>query len=749
MFNNINSYGIFDAETIPSKIGLPKVQLSYRANQFDNRNLKIHLIPLILFDSYDRLPFSYQYLESTADRPYPIIKIIAGPGVNVVLENFPNPQDTLVCLARGIPWVNVIRVQDPRIVPPLGTNIVSKNYVGKYEVGDFSSLSFGSNLPTIPIYREDYFVVETKPNGAVVYNYFRNQKFKIKVPQYTYDIRDRSNAFARFAFQIKSLSETSGDPQLLTIIKAGDVEVELSPIYKSDNRFVTDPRILLSNAEYYALDNLDLIPPQGYSIKIKRDWEPSPIKYDEWYLFSEKDVAVAQLVFDLGIGFFPIVGDVVDIAEFLYAIEYGKDKWGNEVSTQDLVIMGIGSLLPFISSAVFKGSAMIARKFKNYAVQAEESLEILRKADLPEDALKTIAHAENLIKQGKKVPKEVADQLAEYISRLDAPSKLLDDILNVDGSGFTNTKLNEAYQKYKQRRGDKVANPKEWALRQTTGFPREIFEKELGKNYARQTRVIGNSKRFKNIDDTPKPKDYSQLKIKKHIQTCWRNKEQLFERLLDIRDEILKLSPELQARALKQVNEGLLRIFKGNIGEILSKDKQIRILQEVATEFPDVMLISGLKVKLPGNNNPKLFSDNILATMRSGNLQVRGVFEVKAGYKGGSEATTQIFEWIEGKLDEGAQLIIPQNAHIIDRKRREIITQTPQFFTYSPGSSAPRRVERLASANRYIITAKGKSHLGLESSSQIAAEVNRVEMDVTSEQIDYLMKILFPSILKR
>jgi hypothetical protein len=41
---------------------------------------------------------------------------------------------------------------------------------------------------------------------------------------------------------------------------------------------------------------------------------------------------------------------------------------------------------------------------------------------------------------------------------------------------------------------------------------------------------------------------------------------------------------------------------------------------------------------------------------------VLAVFEVKAGFKGGQEATEQIFEWIEGLFTDGSQLILPKGS---------------------------------------------------------------------------------------
>ncbi len=57
---------------------------------------------------------------------------------------------------------------------------------------------------------------------------------------------------------------------------------------------------------------------------------------------------VVQVGADVGVGFVPGVGDMIDLAE----ATSGQDKWGNELSMFERVVAGLAALLPFIPGAV-------------------------------------------------------------------------------------------------------------------------------------------------------------------------------------------------------------------------------------------------------------------------------------------------------------------------------------------------------------------------------------------------------------
>ena len=65
-----------------------------------------------------------------------------------------------------------------------------------------------------------------------------------------------------------------------------------------------------------------------------------------WWVYLCADVAV---------GMIPVVGDVLDAAEYVKAITVGLDRWGRPVTNLDLIMMGVGVLTPFVSSSLSRG----------------------------------------------------------------------------------------------------------------------------------------------------------------------------------------------------------------------------------------------------------------------------------------------------------------------------------------------------------------------------------------------------------
>lgn len=71
---------------------------------------------------------------------------------------------------------------------------------------------------------------------------------------------------------------------------------------------------------------------------------------DPWWFTYALDLL------DVGIGFVPIAGDIVDLAELLVSLYTNTDKWGRPVTMYDQMFMAVGVFVPFTSGAVFKGA---------------------------------------------------------------------------------------------------------------------------------------------------------------------------------------------------------------------------------------------------------------------------------------------------------------------------------------------------------------------------------------------------------
>jgi hypothetical protein len=120
------------------------------------------------------------------------------------------------------------------------------------------------------------------------------------------------------------------------------------------------------------------------------------------------------------------------------------------------------------------------------------------------------------------------------------------------------------------------------------------------------------------------------------------------------------------------------------------------------------------------------------------------VFEVKSGYRGGSEATEQVFDWIEKRVTDNSQLVLPKGSKMIAADGTEVVITKERTFLYDPTAANPTgRVIWLQRAERHLITAKGVSALGMNSAMQVATPVARRELDLASDEIDYIVGQVF------
>jgi len=99
-----------------------------------------------------------------------------------------------------------------------------------------------------------------------------------------------------------------------------------------------------------------------------------------------------------------------------------------------------------------------------------------------------------------------------------------------------------------------------------------------------------------------------------------------------------------------------------------------------------------------------------------------------SGPRGGAEATSQFFEWVEGRLTEGSVLEIPGHGSFVW------------------GAKGIQRVTGLANAQTYIIAPEGAEQLGLGSGEQTVKVHERIPLEQTASQIDYLTRLMLESL---
>lgn len=186
-----------------------------------------------------------------------------------------------------------------------------------------------------------------------------------------------------------------------------------------------------------------------------------------------------------------------------------------------------------------------------------------------------------------------------------------------------------------------------------------------------------------------------------------------------------------------EVNLANFNILKGNVGEILARPVRAAIAADLQIRFPGSRIHDGVRIRLPRTDGtlgaPLLFSDGVIAETIGNNLVLRGVVEVKAGSTGGQAATEQIFEWNEGRIEPGAQLLLRDG---------RAFAYDPARTVHNPdGTQAPRAIFLLA-AGRHLIAPIGAENLGEGSSMGIGPAVQRYTLPANAEEINFLTRLM-------
>ena len=314
----------------------------------------------------------------------------------------------------------------------------------------------------------------------------------------------------------------------------------------------------------------------------------------------------------------------------------------------------------------------------------------------------------------------------------------LDDVLAVDRSRFDVNnpalharlsaqqleallRLQAAYERYRVRRageGREALSPEQWARAVTSGQPRRDAELLFGRDYARTGRGGTAPRPAVRLSEIPRPAHYDDQRLNADLAVL-RDSSGLWDRLARLRQ---------QGVAGNEVNASLFNILKGNIAEILARPILHRRLAEVRVQHPGARLEYRTRVARVrgdgGHDTPVLFSDGLIVSERNGRLIIHEAFEIKSGSRGGAEANSQFFEWREGRLVDGDQLVLA------DGRR----------FTYEPGRPGAGYVEGMQRSTPHVIAPRGSEHLGSGSGEQVAAAGVRHALGQTASEIDFLTR---------
>lgn len=157
---------------------------------------------------------------------------------------------------------------------------------------------------------------------------------------------------------------------------------------------------------------------------------------------------------DIALGFTP-VGNVIDVVEFIYAWNTGKDKWGRPVTEMDLWMMGIGAAVPIAGSAVFRSSADVGGALGRIWIPRAGAQPDA--ADAMVDAVRGAGTADEVpFGQASKASESVVSALVGALPRILAEGSEAAastglkavDLINSAGDQFINPQLQRAYRRW-------------------------------------------------------------------------------------------------------------------------------------------------------------------------------------------------------------------------------------------------------------------------------------------------------------
>lgn len=304
---------------------------------------------------------------------------------------------------------------------------------------------------------------------------------------------------------------------------------------------------------------------------------------------------------------------------------------------------------------------------------------------------------------------------------VESKHKAFSDLLTEDGMAFRDAKFEEAYQRYLGRKAKEKKSAKtreEWARSQTTRAYRQPLEAELGPDFFKQ----GRAKIA--IRDKARPRDYTP--------------ERYLADEAAARPHVGKVLKAAGVDPVTGIPGGEISVAafngaKGVVAEILARGAQADVLAGVRQQYPDAVIMRGLRMRLMRGGKlgpPKQFTDAVVGFFDGKDLKLVGRFEVKSGPTGGQEATVQFFEWVEGRLESGSELLVPG---------RDPVVYKPLPAQRAAGVGT---VSGLANARTYIVAPKGAEQLGRGSAMQTVTSHERIALDTTASEIEFVTRLL-------
>ena len=370
------------------------------------------------------------------------VSIVASPGVGLE-EGTPGMFNPAYSYDRKI-IPELMRVPHPAMVPAQGTPISPGEFVG------YQRLTPGEN-PQFPVVQpeptSEDLVVTTSFSGVTIAHPYSGSKVGLAPT-------DRSVG-AAYAYQVMPME--GGHPGEIRVVVGPGVFISVEePAPQSwRQRFGSDtppdpgehpswfgsirgPEYLEGLKDEGVEVNIievsfaDQVPLQGTPLNLNAlpGSRRQPDSH-QWIDTSDLASTVATTTFDVSVGMIPIVGDLVDIAEFVWALANDNDRWGRRVSTFDKVVMGIGAiigLIPFLGGvgSLLRGGGRASVKIAEAAARVgknADELELilwqLRGAVKGDDAI-AIDNFIRAANRGEDIAVEEVEKLQGLLGRVGA-----------------------------------------------------------------------------------------------------------------------------------------------------------------------------------------------------------------------------------------------------------------------------------------------------------------------------------------
>lgn len=431
---------------------------------------------------------TWEYFE---DHPSgrPCLVIVAGPGVRIT------PPET-----GPAGWtLDIIRVQDPSVIPERGERINTELLLTPFAIGE-------SNVEGKPA----VLLIKPRRDGVTL----RHPSDPEEEDFWELDLSvDKWSPEQRYSFSIEEARSQNSEARLLTatvlVVITGNVEVRFRGAwgYGVDDTGTSRIRhgVDMPGTAQILQGELSKVPPPGFYFHIPIqivDVVPgtSVYKLDEskqTTLYQGEFFDFFTMAVDTGVGFIPIVGDAVDAAELLQAVWTGKDRWGRPLTRLDWVLMTAGVLVPVVSGALLKGLGRRVISEGAPVMFRRGSADVIGEALLPVAGV-SAKTGERMLDKARNwgtLPdaerKEVLDWFKSVALAAGEGHALeqinLEHLLN-DADSFKSQELQAAYRRWKGAmersgsRGDAVS-------------PRKWIEKSSGRTAVLARALLGDSLR--------------------------------------------------------------------------------------------------------------------------------------------------------------------------------------------------------------------------------------------------------------